>query len=116
MTVGRPTKYKPEFCEVAIKEMAQGASIKELPLYFGVCIDTINEWRHVHPEFSAAINKGIGLSEAWWMTAGRACLRDKNFQYVGWYMNMKNRFGWADKQETKIDAKVMVEERLAELK
>lgn len=94
---GRPSPYKPEFCEIVIKKMKQGAAIKELPYYLDVCIDTINEWRKVHPEFSAAIKKGSSYSEAKWMIKGRRSLRDKDFNYTGWYMNMRNRFGWSDK-------------------
>lgn len=96
--VGRPSPYDPKFCEIVIKKMKLGAAIKELPYYLDVCIDTINEWRKVHPEFSAAIKIGEGYSEAVWMVKGRRGLRDKQFNYVGWYMNMKNRFGWQDKQ------------------
>jgi hypothetical protein len=97
---GRPTKYKPEFCEIVIKKMKQGAAIKELPFYLDVCLDTIYEWRKVHADFSEALKKGEGFSEAVWMIKGRRSLRDKDFNYTGWYMNMKNRFGWADKTES----------------
>lgn len=95
---GQPTKYRPEFCEIVIKKMKLGAAVKELPYYLDVCIDTIYEWSKVHPEFSEALKKGAGYSEAVWMVKGRRGLRDKQFNYVGWYMNMKNRFGWQDKQ------------------
>lgn len=93
---GRPTKYRPEFCELVVKKMKQGAAIKELPYYLDCCLDTINEWRRVHPEFSLAIKKGEELSEAVWMVKGRRGLRDKQFNYVGWFMNMRNRFRWTN--------------------
>jgi len=62
--------------------------------------DLWNRWMKENDEFSVTIKKGRMLSESWWNKSGRKNLKEKDFSYTGWYMNMKNRFGWRDKQET----------------
>ena len=101
MPAGRPTDYREEYCQLAIDLMSEGASITEVAAECGVVKSTIYEWIDKFPEFSNAIKKGSELSEAWWERKGRKNLENKEFSYVGWYMNMKNRFKWADKQEIK---------------
>lgn len=96
--VGRPTKYNPKYCDTVIKEMSEGASLTEVAGELGICKDTLYQWQKEHSEFSDAIKKGVQLSEQWWQKVGRKSLWDKEFNYTGWYMNMKNRFGWTDKQ------------------
>ncbi|SRR6266487_2271400 len=57
--VGRPTKYDPEKGpKIAYNFTLLGATDDDLARHFEVSVDTITEWKKVHPEFSASIKEG----------------------------------------------------------
>ncbi len=62
--VGRPTKYKKEYCEQAYKLCLMGHTDKELASFFEVCEDTIHEWKKEYKEFSESLKKGKVLADA----------------------------------------------------
>lgn len=103
--IGRPTKYRPEMCNMVTELMRNGISKTELISELDISWDTLARWQKNIPEFSEAIKHGEKLSEAWWMKLGRENLYSKNFNHRLWYINMKNRFSWCDKQDHKITNK-----------
>lgn len=62
--VGRPTKYKPEFCEQAFKFALLGAIDSELADLFEVSEAAINDWKERYPEFLQSIREGKVLADA----------------------------------------------------
>lgn len=60
---GRPTKFKPEYIEQAYKLGELGATEPRIARFFGVCVDTITEWKNKHPEFSAALKAGKDIAD-----------------------------------------------------
>jgi len=104
-------KFKDGMPDMIVTMMSEGASKTEVCAHLGIDKDTLNEWKKPNGVYfidavSVAVKKGELCSQAWWERAGRLSLKDKEFSYTGWYMNMKNRFGWADKQEQIISASV----------
>jgi hypothetical protein len=62
--VGRPSKYKPEYAELARKLCLMGATDARLAELLEVNQDTITEWKKVYPEFSVSIREGREIADA----------------------------------------------------
>lgn len=103
--VGRPDKYKPEYCELLIEHMGKGfsydcfsASIPE-----SVTPQTVYAWEKKYPEFFEAKVKAFAENKKFWEQKGLEGLWNqtgvKTFNQKVWMLNMKNRFKWADRQE-----------------
>lgn len=106
--MGRPSKYKPEIAEQIIAMMKEGMSIEEVCLELNIAKQTFYNWCDKHVELLDAKKEGVDFAQGWWMKQGRIALRDKDFNATLFYMNMKNRFGWRDRQEIDHSGNVQV--------
>lgn len=61
---GRPTKYKPEYVELAYKYCLLSATDADLARCFEVDVDTVYKWKLDYPEFSESIKKGKEIADA----------------------------------------------------
>jgi hypothetical protein len=61
--VGRPTDFRPEFCEQAEKLCKLGATDKQLAEFFGKSVATINTWKNEHPEFLESLKAGKDFAD-----------------------------------------------------
>jgi hypothetical protein len=107
---GRPKKQLKDlpagWKDTIIEIMRVGGSLDEIKALLNISNDLYERFMDEEPEFSETVKRGKQLSKAWWMAEGRNNLHSKTFSPVLWYMNMKNRFGWADRQETNINIQV----------
>lgn len=62
--MARPTMYRAEYAEQALKLCRLGATDKELGDFFGVSEQTINAWKTAHPAFLESLKAGKGMADA----------------------------------------------------
>lgn len=98
MAGGRPTKYKPEYCEELIDHMKEGFSLESFAGKIGVCVDSLYAWRDSHPEFSEAIKGGKAASRYWWEFKLRNSVDDREINSTSIFFALKCRFGYKETQ------------------
>jgi hypothetical protein len=55
---GRPSRYRPEFAEQAMKLCRLGATDRELADFFSCDVATVHRWKTAHGEFRDALKDG----------------------------------------------------------
>lgn len=111
--VGRPSKYKKEYCQMLIDHMSKGFSYESFSTVVKAQRATLYNWEK-NPEFLDAKEKATDLCMLYWEEIGLAGTVGKlrNFQTAMWIFNMKNRFFWSDST----DRNLSMQEKAAENK
>lgn len=79
MPAGRPSSYKPEYCEQAFKLCLLGADDKRIADFFEIAESTLYKWKVDYPDFSEALKNGKESADA----AIAASLYNRAKGYVG---------------------------------
>jgi transposase-like protein len=99
--MGRPTLYKPEFCEQVIALGKQGKSITQMAAKLEVDKASLLKWKNEKDEFSTALRVALTYSQDWWEDKAQTGLVDRNFNAALWKHCVTSRFreDYAEKRE-----------------
>lgn len=99
--MGRPSKYRPEFCALLIEHCDKGLSFESFAAVAEVNRDTIYAWAEKHEEFAEAKSIAEAKSLLFHEKVGIKAMLGKlpGFVAAVWAINMKNRFGYRDNGE-----------------
>lgn len=135
MGIGRPTKYKEEYAELAYKFCLLGATNEKLARCFDVAVSTIDKWIAEIEPFSGAVKAGREeadcnvASSLYHRACGYSHKEEKVFNNAGEIVThetikhyppdtaaafiwLKNRAGWTDRKEIEHDVSESLTERL----
>jgi hypothetical protein len=91
-TRGRPTLYKPAYCDSVLELAADGFGKVEIAAELKVDRRTLNAWVKAYPDFREAMRQAKELEYAWWLKTGRNGQFDKSWNAASWTLQMRNRF------------------------
>lgn len=118
--VGRPTDYKPEYCEMVVALGREGKSHAQIAAAIGHCRQSLHNWADQFPEFMDAITHARELSQAWWEDQGQRGIWSKEFNASAWAKSMSARFpdDYTEKNKTEHSGQITMthEQALQELK
>lgn len=108
--LGRPTTYKPSYCQDVIADLAQGYSLSGFAGKLGTTKTTLLEWMRVHPDFALACASAGHVRLRWW--EGKAIEIAETggvgsqAQMVIFGLKNAGADEWRDKQETAVSVTV----------
>lgn len=96
---GRPTKYRPSFCNDVIEWGKLGKSKAWMCASLDISYRTMLDWEAANPDFSQALTRAEMHSQQWWEDAGQDSLKAAVFQSSVWSRSMAARFPkqWREK-------------------
>ena len=101
--VGRPrttTDDLPANWQDVMRECGQeGGSAVEARALLGIGESAWNTLLQDSEDFRRTEKERQALCQVWWERQGRKMTTGENGNATVWIFNMKNRFGWRDKQE-----------------
>jgi transposase len=102
--LGRPSKYKPEYCEQIIELGKQGKSIAQMAATFDVDKASIYRWAEESEDFRTALARARAHSQNWWEEAAQNNIGNKNFNAQIWLKSVASRFrdDYTEKQITEV--------------
>jgi len=102
--VGRPSKYKPEFCQEIIELGKLGKSIAQMAAHFDVDKASIFRWSEEDADFRTALARAKAHSQTWWENAAQQNMDNRNFNAQLWLKSVASRFreDYTEKQVTEL--------------
>ena len=101
--IGRPTAYKKEYAEQAMRLCLLGATDQEMAGFFSVSEQTINTWKGKHPSFLESMRKGKIEADA--NVAERLYERaiGSDFQSMALWLKNRRPSNWRETRHIKVD-------------
>jgi hypothetical protein len=102
--VGRPSKYKPEFCDAVLEMAREGKGWANYAAAFEIDRPTLYDWAAAHEDFSTALTRAKVLEQQWWEDQARENLRSREFNANLWIKSASARFrdDYTERKQTEI--------------
>lgn len=96
LALGRPTDYKPEYCDRVVELGKQGKVLPQIACALGVTKSTIYLWAQTHSEFSEAMEKSRLEAESIFIEKGWNGIDADKFNTGPYSLLATNCFGWTN--------------------
>lgn len=108
MAGGRPTEYKPEYCDQLAALGRSGLSLTQMAAHFCVSKQTFYTWRDAHPEFLDALQESLTFAQAHWEEIHYKGARGElpvNAAVLNKAMSARFRDEYTERQQTELTGK-----------
>ena len=128
-SIGRPTKFKEEYCDQARKLCLLNATDVEMADFFGVAESTFHKWKLDFPQFSESLKQGKLIADAEvadkliqramgyshtetkvFNNQGEIITKDVTKHYppdataIAYWLNNRQKLNWKQRQEQTVEA------------
>lgn len=105
--VGRPSKYKPEYCQRVVELAKEGCGWADYAAEFDIDRTTLYDWAEAHEDFSTALSRAKVFEQQWWERAGRNGMYLEKFNALVWKTSIQARFrnDYTERMQTEVSGR-----------